>query len=317
MGAPGCVGQDALRCRSGTFGGSLLFRYAVQDSLGLKVPFLQFFPAVMLAAWFGGLGPGILVTALSTVASMYFLLPPSGMAVSDSADQLSLGIFVVTDVVISWLNHQLHQAQNEQRGTLAIGSARTAELEAVLDTTLDGIIVINAKGTINAFNRGAQEMFGYPASEVIGRNLSLPMPSPHHEDHDKYLERYLTTGDAKIIGIGRQVMGRRRNGTAFPLHLAVGEMQINGERKFTGMLHDLTKRVDLANQLQASEGRSRTIIETATDGIIVIDAHGRIETFNPAAERLFGYATAEVLGRNVDMLMPSPHHEEHDTYLSR
>jgi two-component system sensor kinase FixL len=160
-------------------------------------------------------------------------------------------------------------------------------------------------------------MFGYPASEVIGRNASILMPSPHHEDHDKYLESYLTTCDATIIGIGRQVMGRRRNGTAFPLHLAVGEMQINGERKFTGMLHDLTKRMDLANQLQASEGRARTIIDTATDGIIVIDAHGRIETFNPAAERLFGYATAEAIGRNVDMLMPSPHREEHDTYLSR
>lgn len=108
---------------------------------------------------------------------MYFLLPPSGIAVGDSADQLSLGIFIVTGVVISWLNHQLHQAQNQQRRTLAIASARTAELEAVLDTTLDGIIVINAKGTIDAFNRGAQDMFGYPASEVIGRNVSLLMPS--------------------------------------------------------------------------------------------------------------------------------------------
>ena len=299
------------------FGGAVLFRYAFQDSLGLKVPFLQFFPAIMLAAWYGGFGPGILTTALSTVAAMYFLLPPSGIGVTDSTDQLSLAIFIVTGLVISRLNHQLHQAQNEHRGALAIASARTAELEAVLDTTLDGIIVINAKGTIDAFNRGAQDMFGYPASEVLGRNVSLLMPSPHHEDHDKYLDRYLTTGDAKIIGIGRQVMGRRRDGTAFPLHLAVGEMQVNGERKFTGMLHDLTKRVDLANQLQASEGRARAIIDTATDGIIVIDTHGRIETFNPAAERLFGYPSAEVIGRNVDMLMPSPYREEHDTYLSR
>ena len=143
------------------------------------------------------------------------------------------------------------------------------------------------------------------------------MPSPHHEEHDGYLERYLATGEAKIIGVGREVTGRRRDGTLFPVHLSVGEMRIGGERKFTGMLHDLTKRVRLEGELGASEARWRAVIDSAVDGIIVIDAHGRVEAFNPAAERLFGYTTAEVLGRNVDMLMPSPYREEHDTYLSR
>ena len=143
------------------------------------------------------------------------------------------------------------------------------------------------------------------------------MPSPDHEQHDGYLQALPATGEARIIGIGRQVTGRRRDGTLFPLHLSVGEMTIGGERKFTGMLHDLTERVQLEEQLRASEARWRAIIDSAVDGIIVIDAHGRIEAFNPAAERLFGYAEADVLGRNVNMLMPSPYREEHDTYLSR
>ena len=143
------------------------------------------------------------------------------------------------------------------------------------------------------------------------------MPSPYHEEHDGYLARYLDTGAAKIIGIGREVTGRRRDGTTFPLHLSVGEMSIQGERKFTGMLHDLTERVRLEDELRASEARWRSIIESAVDGIVVIDAHGRIEAFNPAAERLFGYQEREVVGRNVNMLMPSPYHEEHDTYLAR
>jgi PAS domain S-box-containing protein len=143
------------------------------------------------------------------------------------------------------------------------------------------------------------------------------MPSPDHEHHDAYLARYLETGAAKIIGIGREVTGRRRNGTTFPLHLSVGEMSINGERKFTAMLHDLSERIRLEEELRTSEARWRSVIESAVDGIVVIDAHGRIEAFNPAAERLFGHQERDVIGRNVNILMPSPYHEEHDTYLAR
>ena len=169
-----------------------------------------------------------------------------------------------------------------------------ARLRSIIDSAVDGIIVIDAKGHIEAFNRGAERLFGYPASEVIGRNVNMLMPSPDHEAHDGYLARYLETGAAKIIGVGRQVTGRRRDGTTFPLHLSVGEMSIQGERKFTGMLHDLSERMRLDEELRASEARWRSVIDSAVDGIVVIDAHGRIEAFNPAAERLFGYEEREV-----------------------
>src|SRR5678816_1465527 len=134
----------------------------------------------------------------------------------------------------------------------------------------------------------------------IRDSVNMLMPSPEHEEHDGYLERYLHTGEARIIGLGRRVNGRRRDGTTFPLHLSVGEMRIGGERKFTGMLHDLTLRAELEDRLRASEARWRAVIDSAVDGIVVIDVRGRIESFNPAAERLFGYGEAEVLGRNVD-----------------
>jgi PAS domain S-box-containing protein len=192
-----------------------------------------------------------------------------------------------------------------------------ARLQSIIDSAVDGIIVIDARGTIEAFNPAAERLFGYPASEAIGRNVSMLMPSPDHEGHDGYLARYLETGAAKIIGVGREVTGRRRDGSEFPLHLSVGEMSVQGERKFTGMLHDLSERVRLDQQLRASESRWRSVIDSAVDGIVVIDAHGRIEAFNPAAERLFGYEEREVLGRNVNVLMPAPYHEEHDTYLAR
>ena len=302
---------------AGVFVASLAFRYSLRESLGLKVPYLQFYPAIIVAAWYGGLGPGLLTTAVSALAAMYFLLPPAGFAVSDPWDQLSLGGFAATGFVIAWLYYRLRAADEAHRTAAASANARAERLDAILNTTTDGIIVIDANGNIEAFNRGAEHLFGYPESEVTGRNVSLLMPSPDHEEHDRYLERYLRTGEARIIGIGREVTGRRRDGTLFPVHLSVGEMRIGGERKFTGMLRDLTRRARLDEQLQASEARWRAIIDSAVDGIIVIDAHGRIESFNPAAERLFGHSEADVLGRNVDMLMPSPYREEHDTYLSR
>ena len=296
---------------------ALLARYALQGVLGSKVPFLQFYPAIVAAAWIGGLGPGLVATGLSSLAAMFFLLPPDGLGVGDSGDRLSLVVFAATGALIAWLNERVHMAEAAQRTAVAESSARLERLDAILNTTIDGIIVIDAKGRIEGFNRGAERLFGYPESEVLGRNVNLLMPSPHHEEHDAYLARYLSTGEAKIIGTGREVTGRRRDGTLFPVHLSVGEMNIGGVRKFTGMLRDITRRISLEGQLGASEARWQAVVDSAVDGIVVIDAHGRVESFNPAAEHMFGYAAGEVLGHNVDMLMPSPYREEHDTYLSR
>jgi PAS domain S-box-containing protein len=290
--------------------GSLLVVWMFRAWFGGNVPYLQFFPAILIAAWYGGLGPGTLATVLSALAATYFFLPPPGLAVGGVPDVMSLGFFVATGLGISWLKHQL-------RAAAVLSASRAERLDGIINTTVDGIIVIDAVGRIEAFNRGAERLFGYPQSEVLGRNVSMLMPFPYHEEHTSYLTRFLATGDAGIIGKGREVTGRRRDGTVFPLHLSVGEMTVGGQRKFTGMLHDLTERVRLEGQLGSSEARWRAIIDSAVDGIIVIDAHGRVETFNPAAERLFGYSAEEVLGRNVDMLMPSPYREEHDSYLAR
>ena len=190
-------------------------------------------------------------------------------------------------------------------------------LDAIFTAAVDGIIVMNERGIIEAFNPGAERLFGYAAAEVVGRNVNVLMPSPYHEEHDGYLSRYLHTGHAQIIGIGREVVGRRKDGTTFPLHLSVGEATVEGERKFTGILHDLSARVKLEAELRASEERWRAVIDSAVDGIIVIDPRGTIESINPAAVRLFGYSAEETAGRNVSMLMPSPYHEEHDSYLAR
>jgi len=188
---------------------------------------------------------------------------------------------------------------------------------SIIRSAVDGIVLIDGRGRIEAFNPAAERLFGYSEAEVVGQNVSMLMPQPYRGEHDDYLGRYVATGDKKIIGIGREVIGQRRDGTTFPLHLSVGETEVDGEKKFTGIIHDLSTRVNLEDRLRASEARWRSILESAVDAIVVIDARGCIEWFNPAAERMFGYAEAEMIGKNVNILMPSPYHEEHDGYMAR
>src|SRR5437016_465061 len=132
-----------------------------------------------------------------------------------------------------------------------------ARLRSIIESAVDGIITIDEQGTVQAFNPAAERLFGYGANEVLGRNVKMLMPSPDREQHDAYLERYLTTGKQKIIGIGREVVALRKDGSTFLLHLSVGEMVLEGRRHFTGMLHDLTQRVVLEQQLSEQKALAK------------------------------------------------------------
>ena len=142
------------------------------------------------------------------------------------------------------------------------------------------------------------------------------MPSPHRERHDQYLAHYLRTGEAKVIGIGRELDGLRRDGTTFPIELTLSEVRIGGRRYFTGFVRDVSLRKQAEEALRESQARIQAILDTAVDGIITIDEQGIVEIANPAVERLFGYAPADLIGRNISILMPSPHRERHDQYLA-
>jgi two-component system sensor kinase FixL len=128
--------------------------------------------------------------------------------------------------------------------------AREAHLRSVLDSIPDAMIVIDGKGIISSFSAAAERLFGYTQAEALGRNVSLLMPSPYHAQHDSYLARYLATGEKKIIGRGRVVVGLRRDGSTFPMELAVGEMVSGGTRSFTGFVRDLTERQETQQRLQ-------------------------------------------------------------------
>lgn len=132
-----------------------------------------------------------------------------------------------------------------------------ARWKAVIESAVDGIIVIDRHGTIEAFNPAAQRMFGYDEADVLGQNVSLLMPEPDRTRHDGYIRHHMETGQKKIIGIGREVTGRRRNGESFPVHLSVGELEILGQKHFTGILHDLSRRTALEERLRESLALAR------------------------------------------------------------
>lgn len=125
-----------------------------------------------------------------------------------------------------------------------------ARLRAILETAVEGIITIDEHGQVESINASAVAMFGYTPEEVIGRNVSILMPSPYRKQHDQYLENYRRTGHAKIIGIGREVVGRRKDGTKFPMDLSVSEVRLNRGRIFTGFVRDITSRKTAEEQLE-------------------------------------------------------------------
>jgi len=114
-------------------------------------------------------------------------------------------------------------------------------LAAIIDHAIDGIITIDNRGNVESINPAALELFGYQAEEVIGHNISMLMPEPDRGNHDGYLHNYQTTGHKKIIGIGREVMGLKKNGETFPFRLAVSEVWLKDKNIFTGFIHDLSR----------------------------------------------------------------------------
>jgi two-component system sensor kinase FixL len=191
------------------------------------------------------------------------------------------------------------------------------QIRTILESAPDPVVIIDERGIIQGFNAASVQAFGYPADQVIGNNVGMLMGSPDRELHDSYLGRYAQTGEARIIGKGREVMARRRDGTLFPARLAVSEACVGTRRLFTGFLQNLSAQKEAEAQLKEEREQLRSILETAPDPVIVIDERGLIQSFNVASVKTFGYAADEVVGKSVSILMPSPDRERHDSYLAR
>src|SRR5581483_5277925 len=156
----------------------------------------------------------------------------------------------------------------ENRRTKTDLSDSKERVRAVLQTAVEGVITIDERGIIESLNPAAEKIFGYKASEVIGKNVKILMPAPYRQEHDGYLANYRRTGKARIIGIGREVVGQRKDGSVFPMDLSVGEMRLAGGRMFTGIVRDITERRRLEKEvLEISDREQRRIGQDLHDGL--------------------------------------------------
>src|SRR5262245_20327646 len=190
-----------------------------------------------------------------------------------------------------------------------------SRLRAVVETVVDGVILIDVGGRVQMFNPACEKLFGYRAEEVIGQHFSMLMPSPYREEYETYLSEYRRTGEKKITGTRRQLAGQRKDGTTFAMELPIGAAKHGGETIFVGTIHDLTEREHAARVITEALASIKAVVDTAVDGVIVTDAQGIVHLFNPACQKLFGYRADEVIGQNVKMLMPSPDRDKHDGYM--
>lgn len=215
-------------------------RAMLQPFIGNEALFLLFIPAVLAAATIGGFGAGAAATALSAAVGTVFFLGQHLDATKLIANSVG---FILSGLAIAAFGGWMWT-------TRIAAAAREAHLNSILDTVPDAMIVIDSKGIIRSFSAAAERLFGHKAPEVYGKNINVLMPSPYREAHDGYMERYMRTGERRIIGIGRVVVGERKDGSTFPMELAVGEMISGHDRFFTGFVRDLTERQETDARLQ-------------------------------------------------------------------
>lgn len=187
-------------------------------------------------------------------------------------------------------------------------------LRAVVDSAVDGLINITERGVIESFNPACERIFGYAAAEVIGRNIKMLMPEPDHSAHDGYIGRYVATGEALVNrATGREVRARRKDGSVFPMDLALGEFRMADGLHFCGIVRDVTAR----KRGEETVERLAAIVASSDDAILSKTADGIVTSWNAGAERLFGYRAAEAIGQHIRLIVPAERWAEEDRIIAQ
>jgi two-component system sensor kinase FixL len=222
-------------------------RWVIPRDVWAGLPYLLLTPSILLAGALGGAAPGLMATGIGLLCGVWLF------DYTDTTRAVFIWqalVFTAIGVGAALFGEVLMRARKQADETMAGLRAREAHLQSILDTVPDAMIVIDERGVVQRFSRAAQRLFGYTPDEVIGRNVSLLMPSPYRENHDDYMARYARTGERRIIGIGRIVVAERKDGANFPIELAVGEFLSGQKRYFTGFVRDLSERQSTEARLQ-------------------------------------------------------------------
>ncbi len=224
---------------------SILVRFFLVADIDVASVYLFLIPAVLIVSALGGQGPGIVATVLSMATELW--LAHHELTRRDFIDAAA---FLAIGIGMAWLGGRVQRSTRLASESNRDLIAREAHLKSILETIPDAMVVIDSRGVIRSFSSAAERLFGWTAAEAMGKNVRILMPSPYREAHDSYLERYLRTGERRIIGVGRVVVGERKDGSTFPMELAIGEMKSSDTLFFTGFIRDLTERQKTEARLQ-------------------------------------------------------------------
>ncbi|MCW8861762.1 MAG: PAS domain S-box protein, partial [Rhodospirillales bacterium] len=225
-------------------------------------------------------------------------------AESDAFDEGEVRLLMDLANNLAYGINSLRQAEVRKQAEEALRNSEE-HMKSIVSSAVDGIIVIDEKGLVDLFSPSAEKIFGYVAAEVVGRNIKMLMPQPYKDEHDGYLSNYMERGEKKIIGIGREVEGLRKDGRRFPMDLAVSEMTVGDRRKFLGTVRDISERVAAETALRESEDRLSRIMETSPIGTTIVSSDGKFEFVNARM--------AEMLGTDEETLLDS---EARDFYFN-
>jgi two-component system, LuxR family, sensor kinase FixL len=302
-------------------GVTYLIRWVFGPVLLTQAPFLLFIVPVVLAVVFGGRIAGLMAGALSLLAGLSFH-PPEAWA---SAQVLfHAGMFVIVCASIGWLGERLalerataRQAQKSAEDQAAKAQLSGEQLRLLLaSASRYAIFMVDADGSIQTWNKASERVFGWQEDEVLGRHCSI-LYSPDGNEWQRADAHFAEA--SRIGGVTDEIWQVRRNGSEFLADVTITPLTGENDRLlgYGQVIHDATDRHAAEAALIRRERHLQSILATVPDAMIVIDETGTILSFSTAAERLFGYQEADVLGKNVSMLMPNPDRERHDGYLQR
>ena len=312
-----------------------VLRHLFLEPLGNQSPFITFFPAVALAALFGGLRSGAIATVLSAALVDYIWLPPfRAFAISSSPERLSLVTFVVSGLIVSWIAERTKQANlaasraetNRREEVERLVQQRTAELFRVSDQLQSeakerrsseerfrqviefapvAMIMVDSCGVIELVNNRAEQTFGYAQDELLGRTIDGLLPERFRKGHPRLREGYSLNPVQRAMGSGRDLYGLRKDGEQVPVEIGLSSVMTADGLKVITSVVDISERRRMDKALRESEQRIHLMFDNIDDhAILMLDPTGCVVSWNVGAERLKGYKREEIIGKHFSLFYP-------------